>query len=61
MVQLASIGVENEESARRNLREMLFTSPDVEKYISGVVRVIGATIGHGAYGFRVLLFTRSVG
>lgn len=49
MVQLASIGVENEESARRNLREMLFTSPDVEKYISGVVRFGAVTSGHDVY------------
>ena len=38
VLQLSSIGVENDEGARRNLRELLFTSPDVEKYISGVVR-----------------------
>lgn len=30
--------MENDESARRNLRELLFTSPQVEDYISGVVR-----------------------
>lgn len=35
--RLASIGVENEEGARRNLREMLFTSPQVSDYISGVI------------------------
>lgn len=48
-MQLSSIGVENEESARRNLREMLFTSPDVEKYISGVVRVVDSTSWNDAY------------
>ena len=37
-LQLASIGVVNEEPARRALREMLFTAPGVENYISGVVR-----------------------
>ena len=37
-LQLASIGVGNEEPARRALREMLFTAPGVESYISGVVR-----------------------
>ena len=37
-LQLASIGVHNEESARRALREMLFTASGVENYISGVVR-----------------------
>ena len=37
LVQLASIGVPNEEVYRRDLREMLFTSPDIEKYISGVI------------------------
>jgi Fructose-bisphosphate aldolase class-I len=36
-LQFESIGVANEESNRRDLREMLFTSPDIEKYISGVV------------------------
>lgn len=30
--------MENDESARRNLRELLFTSPQIEDYISGVVR-----------------------
>lgn len=55
VVQLSSIGVENEESARRNLREMLFTSPDVEKYISGVVRVVGSTSCYDVHRFRVLL------
>lgn len=35
--QLASIGVENEEVNRRDLREMLFTTPDMEKCISGVI------------------------
>lgn len=38
--QLASIGCPNEESYRRELREMLFTSPGIENYISGVVREI---------------------
>jgi fructose-bisphosphate aldolase class 1 len=37
VIQLSSIGVENEESARRNLREMLFTSPGIENSISGVI------------------------
>jgi hypothetical protein len=37
-LQFESIGVANDESNRRDLREMLFTSPDIEKYISGVVR-----------------------
>ncbi len=36
-LQLASIGCPNEESYRRELREMLFTSPGIENYISGVV------------------------
>lgn len=36
-LQLDSIGVPNEETNRRELREMLFTSADIEKYISGVV------------------------
>ena len=38
VLQLSSIGVENVEGARRNLRELLFTSPNVSDYISGVVR-----------------------
>ena len=38
MPQLSSIGLPNEEAYRRDLREMLFTAPDVSKYISGVVR-----------------------
>ncbi len=37
-MQLASIGLPNEEAYRRDLREMLFTSPDVSNHISGVVR-----------------------
>lgn len=39
-MQLASIGVANVEANRRELREMLFTSPDIEKYISGVVSLV---------------------
>ncbi|KAI3423957.1 hypothetical protein D9Q98_009791 [Chlorella vulgaris] len=35
--RLDSIGVENVEDNRRELRELLFTSPDIEKYISGVI------------------------
>jgi fructose-bisphosphate aldolase class I len=40
-MQLDSIGVPNEEDNRRELREMLFTSPGIENYISGVVRPYG--------------------
>ncbi len=47
-LQLASIGCPNEESYRRDLREMLFTAPGIENYISGVVRP--------AAGCRVLRF-----
>lgn len=36
--QLASIGLPNEESYRRDLRELLFTAPNLNEYISGVVR-----------------------
>lgn len=36
-MQLSSIGVANEEPQRRALRQLLFSSPDIEKYISGVV------------------------
>lgn len=32
-----SIGVESTEDTRRAYREMLFTTPDIEKYISGVI------------------------
>jgi fructose-bisphosphate aldolase, class I len=32
-----SIGIENTEEHRRAYREMLFTTPDMEKYISGVI------------------------
>jgi fructose-bisphosphate aldolase class 1 len=35
--RLSSIGVENTESARRNLREMLFTSEGISECISGVI------------------------
>jgi len=38
-VQLASIGVANEEPNRQALREMLFTAEGVENHISGVVSV----------------------
>ena len=37
-LQLASIGVQNEETNRRELREFLFTAPGVADCISGVVR-----------------------
>lgn len=43
LLQLSSIGVANEESNRRMLREMLFTAPDVEQYISGVVSMANGT------------------
>ncbi len=36
-LQLSSIGVDNDEANRRVLREMLFTAPEVEQFISGVV------------------------
>ena len=36
-LQLASIGVANGEDQRRALREMLFTAPDIQQHISGVV------------------------
>jgi hypothetical protein len=39
-VQLASIGVANEEPNRQALREMLFTSEGVENHISGVVSAL---------------------
>ena len=35
--RLASIGVKNEEVNRRKYRQLLFTTPDLEKYISGVI------------------------
>jgi fructose-bisphosphate aldolase class I len=35
--RFAPINVENTESNRRTYRELLFTAPDVEKYISGVI------------------------
>ena len=35
--RLASIGVDNEEAHRRAYRQLLFTAPDVETYISGVI------------------------
>lgn len=37
-VQLASIGLQNEETYRRELREFLFSAPGVAECISGVVR-----------------------
>ncbi len=37
MLQLSSIGVANEEQNRQALRELLFTAPDIEEHISGVV------------------------
>lgn len=39
-LQLASIGVANEEDNRRALREMLFSADGVENHISGVVSVL---------------------
>jgi len=35
--RLASIGVENTEENRRAYRELLFTAPEVEQYVSGVI------------------------
>ncbi len=35
--RLDSISVESNEVNRRNYREMLFTSPEIDKYISGVI------------------------
>lgn len=35
--RLASIGLPNEESYRRDLRELLFTAPNLNEYISGVI------------------------
>ncbi len=37
MLQLASVGLENSEDARRSFRQTLFTSEGIDKYISGVV------------------------
>ncbi len=37
LVQLASINQPNTEENRRSLRQLLFTAPGIEKYISGVV------------------------
>lgn len=31
------LGIPNEEETRRTYREMLFTAPEVEKYICGVI------------------------
>ena len=36
--RLESVGVANSEDARRALRQMLFTTPQLGKHISGVVR-----------------------
>jgi len=35
--RLSSINVPNTEENRRDYREMLFTTPEIEKYISGVI------------------------
>lgn len=35
--RLESIGLENNEKNRRDMREMFFTSKDIEEYISGVI------------------------
>ena len=35
--RFSKINVENTEPNRRGYRELLFTSPDIEKYISGVI------------------------
>ena len=36
--RLASVGVANTEDARRTLRQLLLTTPDLGRHISGVVR-----------------------
>ena len=38
-----TIDVESTEEARRSYRELLFTAPDVEQYISGVILFDGTT------------------
>lgn len=36
--RLASVGVANTEDARRALRQLLLTTPDLGRHVSGVVR-----------------------
>ena len=46
--RLASVGVANTEDARRQLRQLLFTAPELGKHISGVVRPCVAPASHPA-------------
>ena len=45
--RLASVGVANTEDARRALRQLLFTTPDLGRHVSGVVRTPVARRGSG--------------
>ena len=47
MLQLSSIGVPNEEQNRQALRELLFTAPDIEEHISGVVSFLSFQLWPG--------------
>ncbi len=37
--RLAALGIEQSESRRREYRDLLFTAPDIEKYLTGVILV----------------------
>jgi fructose-bisphosphate aldolase class I len=50
-LQLAGIGLSNTEDNRRSLREFLFTTPDIEKHISGVVSGLSGCIQHSYYSY----------
>jgi fructose-bisphosphate aldolase class I len=48
--RFAAIGVENTEPNRRDYRELMFTAPGVEKYISGVIQYDETARQKGAKG-----------
>jgi len=60
--RLAGINVENTEENRRNYRELMFSAPEVEKYISGVITYDETLRQSGKDGvaFPELLQTRGI-
>jgi len=60
--RLASVDVDSTENTRRNYREMLFTAPDIEHYLSGVIlydETIRQTSRDGRL-FREILVDRGI-
>eukprot|EP00965_Chrysotila_dentata_P206787 6183742-Pleurochrysis_carterae.AAC.4 len=59
--RLASIGVDNELENRRAFRELLYTAPDLNKYISGVIMFDETLYQSTADGVRFVRLLRERG